>query len=168
MSEENEARMTAALRDADDISGRIIAGGYRATISDVETLRNHVRALAAALKASEADKVDWARRWKLGNAKLFGVPFQWMSATLAAEAALTRARTLLDATVAFVTKADTSSIVESIVEMTVRYDGADCDGLCLRDDIRHWINSEHEAFERTLATLRPASPVAQAEAAHAG
>jgi hypothetical protein len=38
----------AALHDADDISARIQAGGYRANLSDVETLRNHVRRLAAA------------------------------------------------------------------------------------------------------------------------
>jgi hypothetical protein len=39
-----------ALRDADYISGRIAVGRYRGNLSDVETLRNHVRALAAALE----------------------------------------------------------------------------------------------------------------------
>lgn len=42
-----------ALADADEISARIVAGRYRATISDVETLRNHVRKLAAAIAELE-------------------------------------------------------------------------------------------------------------------
>jgi len=40
----------AAINDADEISERIAAGRYRASLSDVETLRNHVRKLAAALE----------------------------------------------------------------------------------------------------------------------
>lgn len=44
-----------ALHDADCISGRIHAGGYRANLSDVETLRNHVRRLAAALDSRAGD-----------------------------------------------------------------------------------------------------------------
>lgn len=39
----------AALDDADEISERITRGRYRASLSDVETLRNHVRKLVAAL-----------------------------------------------------------------------------------------------------------------------
>lgn len=48
---EEERVKTAALRDADDISARITAGGYRASLSDTERLRNHVRALLKLLEA---------------------------------------------------------------------------------------------------------------------
>jgi hypothetical protein len=43
------AIMRQALADADDVSARIIAGGYRANLSDTERLRNHVRALLKLL-----------------------------------------------------------------------------------------------------------------------
>lgn len=50
ISREAETRLAqGALHDADDISGRIQAGGYRANLSDVECLRNHVRRLARAI-----------------------------------------------------------------------------------------------------------------------
>lgn len=51
MTADQQHRVGQALRDADEISARIIAGGYRGNLSDTETLRNHVRALAAMLQA---------------------------------------------------------------------------------------------------------------------
>ena len=47
MTDATPTRAALALKDADEISARMAAKGYRATISDVERLRNHVRALAA-------------------------------------------------------------------------------------------------------------------------
>lgn len=51
----------AGVAAADDVSGRIHAGGYRGNLSDTEDLRNHVRRLAKAtfallsrLEAAEA------------------------------------------------------------------------------------------------------------------
>jgi hypothetical protein len=43
-----------AVREAEDVSGRIVAGGYRANLSDTESLRNHVRRLASRLSALQA------------------------------------------------------------------------------------------------------------------
>lgn len=63
MTSETEALKRSALHDADDISGRIHAGGYRANLSDVECLRNHVRKLVAALsRAPEAGREGAAER----------------------------------------------------------------------------------------------------------
>lgn len=39
-----------AIAAADEVSERIAGDRYRATISDVETMRNHVRKLANAIK----------------------------------------------------------------------------------------------------------------------
>jgi len=48
-----------ALHSADDVSSRIVKGGYRANLSDTEDLRNHVRRLAAALvSCTEAVAVE--------------------------------------------------------------------------------------------------------------
>ena len=44
--------VSQAVADADDVSNRIHKGGYRANLSDVECLRNHVRRLAACLPAA--------------------------------------------------------------------------------------------------------------------
>jgi hypothetical protein len=46
-----DAVMRQAQADADDISARITAGGYRGNLSDTECLRNHVRALLKLLEA---------------------------------------------------------------------------------------------------------------------
>ena len=43
--------ISQAVADADDVSNRIHKGGYRANLSDVECLRNHVRRLAAITRA---------------------------------------------------------------------------------------------------------------------
>lgn len=43
----------AAQHDADEISTRIAAGGYRANLSDTERLRNHVRALLKLLERAD-------------------------------------------------------------------------------------------------------------------
>lgn len=51
-----DQRVAQALRDADDISARITAGGYRSNLSDTERLRNHVRALAAGVQELTAAK----------------------------------------------------------------------------------------------------------------
>lgn len=64
--ETREAVARAALHDADDISGRISKGGYRANLSDVECLRNHVRKLAAALSTTpaRAEAQDEGAAWE--------------------------------------------------------------------------------------------------------
>lgn len=54
------ALVVSALHDADDVSGRIHAGGYRANLSDTEHLRNHVRRLANRLEALSSPPPDVA------------------------------------------------------------------------------------------------------------
>lgn len=44
-------KIDQAKTDVDDVSARIVKGGYRANLSDVENLRNHVRKLLALLNA---------------------------------------------------------------------------------------------------------------------
>jgi hypothetical protein len=56
MPDDLDRLVAEAIRDADDVSGRIVAGGYRANLSDTERLRNHVRRLAAALASTERPK----------------------------------------------------------------------------------------------------------------
>lgn len=50
-----------------------------------------------------------------------------------------RARILLQATLELLNHCDDSTIIEDPMCMTVNYDGADCDGICLRDDIENWL-----------------------------
>jgi len=50
---------------------------------------------------------------------------------------LERAKVLLKATVEMLDKCDQSPIVTYPMETTVFYDEADCDGHCLREDIKH-------------------------------
>jgi hypothetical protein len=50
-----------------------------------------------------------------------------------------RAKILLKATLELLNKCDESIIVEDPMCMTVYYDGTDCDGVCLRDDIENWL-----------------------------
>lgn len=48
---------------------------------------------------------------------------------------MTRAKVLLQATRDLLSKQKESYIVLDMLEQTVHYDGADCDGNCLLDDI---------------------------------
>jgi len=54
--------------------------------------------------------------------------------------ALNRAKTLLKATGKLLKKQEDSYYVLNILKETVYYDGAECDGLCLLDDIRYWLD----------------------------
>lgn len=53
-----------------------------------------------------------------------------------------RATTLLKATLDMLTKLDKSPYVISPFETTVFYDEADCDGTCLMDDIKTYLECE--------------------------
>jgi hypothetical protein len=53
--------------------------------------------------------------------------------------------TLLKAALALLTEADNSIFVIDVMSTTVHYDGADCDGGCLRDDIKHYLEYEADA-----------------------
>lgn len=50
-----------------------------------------------------------------------------------------RAITLLKATLAILKQADAGPYVESVFSLTANYDGADCDGRCLMEDIEDFL-----------------------------
>lgn len=54
--------------------------------------------------------------------------------------ALNRAKTLLKAAGKLLKKQENAYYVLNLLEETVYYDGAECDGLCLLDDIRYWFD----------------------------
>ena len=54
--------------------------------------------------------------------------------------ALDRARTLLKAAGALLKKQEDSYYVLNLLAETIYYDGAECDGACLLDDIRYWFD----------------------------
>lgn len=54
---------------------------------------------------------------------------------------LIRAETLLKAAHDLLKKCDNSSYVLNVLEETVFYDDAECDGACLKDDIEHWFDT---------------------------
>ena len=54
--------------------------------------------------------------------------------------ALDRARTLLKAAGALLKKQEDSYYVLNLLAETIYYDGAECDGFCLLDDIRYWFD----------------------------
>ena len=64
---------------------------------------------------------------------------------------LDRAKTLLKATKDLLEKQDNSYYVLNLLEETVFYDGAECDGTCLKDDIDYWFD---ELEEQTKTTPR--------------
>ena len=53
---------------------------------------------------------------------------------------LERAKILLKATKDLLEKQDNSCYVLNILNQTVFYDGVDCDGSCLKDDIDYWFD----------------------------
>lgn len=55
-----------------------------------------------------------------------------------AQRKLKRAEVLLQATLDMLKQAEAAHFVESPLEMVMHYDGADCDGSCLKDDIEDW------------------------------
>ena len=57
---------------------------------------------------------------------------------------LKRAKTLLKATKELLEKQDNSSYVLNLLEETVFYDEAECDGCCLKDDIGYWLDELEE------------------------
>lgn len=57
---------------------------------------------------------------------------------------LERAKTLLKATKELLEKQDNSYYVLNLLEETVFYDGAECDGYCLKDDIGDWFDELEE------------------------
>ena len=54
--------------------------------------------------------------------------------------ALDRARTLLKAAGVLLKKQEDSDYVLNLLAETVYYDGAECDSVCLLDDIRYWFD----------------------------
>ena len=54
--------------------------------------------------------------------------------------ALNRARTLLKAAGTLLKKQEDSYYVLNLLTETVYYDEAECDGICLLDDIRYWFD----------------------------
>ena len=54
--------------------------------------------------------------------------------------ALDRARTLLKAAGTLLKKQEDSYYVLNLLAETIYYDGAECDGVCLLDDIRYWFD----------------------------
>ena len=57
---------------------------------------------------------------------------------------LERAKTLLKATKELLEKQDNSYYVLNLLEETVFYDEAECDGYCLNDDIGFWFDELEE------------------------
>ena len=51
---------------------------------------------------------------------------------------LEQAKTLLKATKDLLEKQDNSCYVLNLLEETILYDGAECDGTCLKNDIDYW------------------------------
>lgn len=56
------------------------------------------------------------------------------------EDAFTRAKTLLRATFELLKAQEDSVHVLNILEQTAIWDGVECDGSCLMDDIRYWFD----------------------------
>ena len=54
--------------------------------------------------------------------------------------ALDRARTLLKAAGTLLKKQEDSYYVLNLLAETIYYDGAECEGSCLLDDIRYWFD----------------------------
>lgn len=54
--------------------------------------------------------------------------------------ALNRAKTLLKAAGKLLKKQEDSFYVLNLLGETIYYDGAECDGSCLLDDIRYWFD----------------------------
>lgn len=65
---------------------------------------------------------------------------------------LERAKTLLKATKELLEKQKNSSYVINVLEQTIVYDEAECDGYCLKDDIGDWFDElgEQEKLNHTL------------------
>ena len=65
---------------------------------------------------------------------------------------LKRAKTLLKATKELLEKQENSSYVINVLEQTIVYDGTECDGVCLKDDIGYWFDEleEQEKLNHTL------------------
>ena len=57
---------------------------------------------------------------------------------------LNRAKTLLKATKDLLEKQENSYYVLNLLDETVFYDGAECDGTCLKDDIDYWFDELEE------------------------
>ncbi len=65
-----------------------------------------------------------------------------------------RALTLLKAALEILQKSDEGPFVKSALELTAHYDGADCDGRCLREDIEHFLEYEAAALrERDMVRV---------------
>lgn len=58
-----------------------------------------------------------------------------------------RAETLLRATAALLQKQNEAHYVLNLLSETVPYDGTDCDGFCLMEDIKHELESRVRARE---------------------
>ena len=67
---------------------------------------------------------------------------------------LERAKTLLKATKELLEKQENSSYVLNLLEETVLYDEAECDGTCLKDDIDYWFDELEEQEKLNHTTKR--------------
>ncbi len=56
------------------------------------------------------------------------------------EDAVSRAKTLLNATYNLLSKQKDSPYVLNLLAETITYDEAECDGSCLMDDIEYWFD----------------------------
>lgn len=56
--------------------------------------------------------------------------------------ALDRAIVLLRATQEILQKCDDAPYVEDVMGVTAHYDGTECDGLCLKEDIENFMESD--------------------------
>jgi hypothetical protein len=50
-----------------------------------------------------------------------------------------RATVLLRATLEILNKCDEGPYVKDVLGVTAEYDGAECDGYCLKEDIEHYL-----------------------------
>ena len=63
---------------------------------------------------------------------------------------LDRAKVLLKATYELLEKQENSPYVLNLLEQTIHYDDADCDGNCLKDDIEFWFEELNMLKEEAL------------------
>ena len=62
---------------------------------------------------------------------------------------LEQAKTLLKATKNLLEKQDNSHYVLNLLEETILYDRAECDGACLKNDIDYWFYELEEQTKKT-------------------
>ena len=71
------------------------------------------------------------------------------------EHALERANELLRATWDILTRCDDSPVVLDVSEVQARYDGTNCDGRCLKDDIGCYLDLSWDTEPKELDSEKP-------------